>query len=222
MINRSDAKVTKIDKGTIGGNTFHIRTNGKVHKLCFRRIHGETDEFCTNVSGFGTSHVGTGACKFHGGADKRPTITTGMTAFQTRKKLDDKIQEYLGKGREELLDLTYHLAATRAIFDDFIEEFPNPNDESYGIWFSRFNSLISTLGTLVDKISRVDSRSTLTAAQVLYLRATMIDVLMKYIPDPDSRVRIIKEIASRMGGDVELEMLPSEISKSQVIDYVES
>ena len=115
------------------------------------------------------------------------------------------------KDREELLDLTYHLAATRVIFDEFIGDYPNPDDEDYGLWFHRFTNLIGTMGTLVEKISKVDSRNSLTAAQVLYIRAILVDMFLKYIPDADMREQAIRELASRMGGDVQVSMKPSEI-----------
>jgi hypothetical protein len=76
-------------------------------------------------------------------------ISTGIYARQTRTRLQDKIEDYLNKSRDELLDLTEHLAATRAIFDEFIIAFPETDSESYGLWFNRFNSLIATIGTLV-------------------------------------------------------------------------
>lgn len=218
------AKVVEIKRGTIGGDTYFVRlpNNGKEPKaLCFRKMKNQPTMRCTHEAGYRTSHLGTGACRFHGGADKTPTISTGKNAVMTRLRLSEKIDDYLDKSRDELLDLTQQLAAARAIFDEFIEKFPSPDDEGYGLWFMRFNALISTLGTLVDKISRIDSRNTLTAAQVLYLRATMVDILMKYVPEPDTRERVVKEIAARMGGDMELTMRPSEISMRNVVDIDE-
>lgn len=218
-VKRSDARVMRKEEGTIGGTTYYVRLKGeKVRALCFRKMKNQPDMRCTHEAGYRTDHLGTGACRFHGGAPKMPAITNGMTAHVTRMRLQNKIDDYLGKSRDELLDLTQHLAATRAIFDEFMGGFPNVDDESYGIWFNRFNVLITTLGTLVEKISRIDSRNTLTAAQVLYLRATMIDVLMKYVPDPDQRERVVKEIAYRMGGDLEVSMKPSEVSTNVLIE----
>jgi hypothetical protein len=50
----------------------------------------------------------------------------------------------------------------------------------------------------------------------------MIEMFMKYVPDPDVRERAVREIAMRMGGDLELEMRPSEISiPRNVVDYQE-
>lgn len=208
-----DAKIVKVEEGTLGGDTYHVQIKGNTDskKLCFRKIHN-SEERCTMPAGYRTDHVGQGACSRHGGTTKKLTITNGMQATKTRMRLADKIDDYLNMSRDELLDLTQHLAATRAIFDEFMLEFPNPTDDNYGTWFARFNTLITTLSTLVDKISRIDSRNTLTAAQVLYLRATMVDILMKYIGNPDDRERAIREIASRLGGDVSVDMLPSEVS----------
>ena len=182
--------------------------------VCFRRIHGEGNENkrCTNPAGFKTEHIGQGACAYHGGSTvDNPQITTGMHAVQTRNRLSGAIDDYLQRDRDDLLDLTYHLAATRAMFDDFMDRFPDPNSEDYGIWFHRYTTIIGTLGTLVDKISKMDARNSLTAAQVLYIRATIVDIFLKYIPDNDVRERAIRELSNRMGGEREVEMRPSEI-----------
>ena len=210
-----NAKVTKVDPESIGGPTYWVKIAGSDnHKkpICFRKMKNQDHLRCTHPAGYMTDHPGMGACKYHGGAKKRPTISTGVYAVQTKKRLREKIDEYMLKSRDELLDLTEHLAAARAIFDDFIIAFPDTSSEEYGLWFNRFNGILSTIGNLVDKISKIDSRNTLTAAQVLYLRATMIDILLKYLPDPDMREHVIKEIAARMGGDLAWESKPSEIS----------
>jgi hypothetical protein len=115
------------------------------------------------------------------------------------------------------LDLTEHLAATRVIFDEFIDDYPDPQADDYGLWFHRFTNLIGTMGTLVEKISKVDSRNSLTAAQVLYIRAILVDMFIKYIPDADARERALRELASRMGGDVEVSMNPSEIPGMKIL-----
>jgi hypothetical protein len=174
---------------------------------------------CTNVAGYKTNHVGTGACSFHGGnTTKNPNFTTGRHAKSTKARLDAQIQQYLDKDRSELLDMTYHLAATRAIFDEFLVGFPTADAQDYGLWFGRFQGIVGTLGTLVEKITKVDARNSLTAAQVLYIRACIVDILLKYIPDPGMRERAIRELASRMGGDVEVTMRPSEIPGVKMLE----
>lgn len=210
-----DCKVLQEQAGTVGGTTYMVKLPGKVDAspVCFRRMHGNPTERCVNKAGYGTNHVGTGACKFHGGNNpERPSqLTSGRYAVITKLRLDSQIQEYLQKDRSELLDLTYQLAATKAIFDEFMTEFPDPTSEDYGTWLFRWNSIVNTLSSLVEKITRVDSRNTLTNAQILYVRATLVDILMKYITDPADRDRVLKDLAARMGGDIEVNLQPSEI-----------
>lgn len=211
-IEKDRARLVQTDEGTIGGDTYWVKLPGEreAHALCFRRIRSDPHLRCVNVAGYKTEHVGTGACAYHGGNNK-PFIVTGRKAVMTKTRLADKIQTYLQRDRDDLLDLTEQLAATRAIFDEFIETYPDPEHEDYGLWFHRYTNLIGTLGTLVEKISKVDARNSLTAAQVLYIRAILVDMFIKYIPDADKREQALRELASRMGGDVEVSMKPSEI-----------
>jgi hypothetical protein len=212
-VEKSKARIVDVDEGTVGGDTYIIKIPGQHEQaLCFRRIHKKKGMRCTNVAGYKTNHVGTGACSFHGGrTTENPNIVTGRYAKSTKARLDGQIQEYLERDRDDLLDLTYHLAATRVIFDEFLEEFPKADADDYGLWLGRFQGVVGTLGTLVEKITKVDARNSLTAAQVLYIRACIVDILLKYIPEADMRERAIRELANRMGGDVEVTMKPSEI-----------
>lgn len=208
----------RIQEGTVGGRTFYVRLPDEKEErpLCFRRISKNIEMRCTNPAGYKTSHNGTGACGYHGGAATEnvamSNITTGRNSFATRSRLNDQVQKYLSMDRTKLLDLTEQLAFGKAIFDEFVNFYPTPDDEKYGIWLMRFQNMLTSLGTLVEKMSRIDTRNTLTAAQVLYLRATVADILMKYLTDPYDRERAAKELAARLGGEVDntVDMLPSE------------
>jgi len=211
-IEKVNAKVIRADEDTPGGTTYYIQPMGKdfVRALCFRQIHGHPDLRCAKSSGFNTWHKGTGACSRHGGATPEGnTIKTGMTS-KIRQRLAVGIDKYLKLDRAQLLDLTYELATTRAVFEEFLEELPTPDSDEYGMWFHRFTEIIGTMGSLVEKISKIENRNTLTAAQVLYLRATVADLLMKYIQDPAVRMRAAQELQSRMGGDIEVTLDRSE------------
>lgn len=205
-----------VDKGTIGGDTYwveHPDWAGEQHALCFRRIKEANrtydDERCTQAAGYGTDHAGTGACKFHGGAGITTSLSGnfrhGRGAVQMRKILAERIDDYVENDSEQLFDLTYELAAMRVMMRELIDRFPNPNDEENyermsSIAMQRIMTMIQATGSLVDKISRIESRNTITAAQVLYLRARMADILVKYIPDPDRREHAIQELAHSMPG----------------------
>jgi hypothetical protein len=133
-----------------------------------------------------------------------------------RGTLRKRVDEYLEKDRNSLLDMTEELAITRSIFDEFLEYYPDPQSEDYGIWFHRFQEVLGTLGTLVEKMSRIDTRNTLTAAQVLYIRATMVDIILKYLPDPEKRELMVRELAARLGGDQSVALKRAELPKMTI------
>lgn len=208
-------KNIRTQTNTPGGDTYFIVLPGErvERALCFRRKKKEPLQRCTNPAGYGTWHDGTGACKFHGGsASIHPNVQTGRFAVVTKTRLADQINQYLMMDRAKLLDLTHELAAMRVIFDEFLNTFPDTNDQDYGVALNRCVNIIGTLGSLAEKMSRIETRNTLTAAQVLYLRATVADILMRYLTDPADREKAAKELAARLGGDVEVnDMKPSEV-----------
>jgi hypothetical protein len=192
--------------------------------LCFRPMKRDNTKRCTLHAGFDTSHLGYGSCKFHGGrAIDSQYFSNGRQSVMTKTLLKDTLKEFLKQDKAELLDLTYELAAAKAIMRQMIEEFPeagsdNPiKDMEFGKWLRRFNESIGTLGNLVEKISRVDNRNALTAAEVLYMRAVLVDVFMKYVPDPMLREKAVKEFADRLGGDVKADLKPREFRKIDLI-----
>ena len=53
---------------------------------------------------------------------------------------------------------------------------------------------------MTDKISLIQSRQALTAAQVMYVRAAIVDVFVKHIKDPTDREHAVKDLVFRLGG----------------------
>ena len=203
-VKKSECRNIKEEPNTPGGTTYHvILPNEKEQRpICFRRVHDNNHTRCANTAGKGTWHVGTGACNCHGGnAGRKPT--TGRYAIRARQRLADSIGKYMAKDKEKLMDLSLELATIRALFEEFLEIFPDPKDKRYGIELNRAISMIQATGSLVEKISKIESRNTLTAAQVLYLRATVADILMKYIPELPQRELAMQELTHRVGGYVE-------------------
>jgi hypothetical protein len=196
----------RVVEDTYGGNTYYVTLPGKNMReqaLCFRPLKKQPAIRCTQQAGWDTSHLGTGACKLHGGCVDGVKITTGKYSRATKMRLNDNIQKYLDGDRNILLSLDYELAATKAVLDEFLEKkFVDTDDDNYGSSFNKFVEIIGTLGTLVEKISKMETRNTMTAAQVMYLRATVLDLLMKYIPDANMRETAARELAMRMGGDI--------------------
>lgn len=211
-----DLDIEKIHKGTPGGDTYYAKIGKRgLAPYCLRPIvNSEGNLLCTNPAGYRTDHPGTGACMKHGGKNTEiaiSNITNGRRAIATRNRLKDRIEEYLGQDRAQLLDLTKEFATMKVILDEYMTKFPELGEDGYYRAVMTVQSVVGTLGTLVDKMSKVESRNALTAAQVLYLRATIVDLFVKYIDDLELRERALKELVVRMGGDVEIEMYPSEV-----------
>jgi len=203
-ITKADCKHIREEEGTPGGVTYHITKRGRGQKespLCFRSLANSlidnTGHRCSNTAGKGTWHVGQGACRKHGGnAGRKPT--TGKHAFRARERLADRIEYFLEHDYDKLMRLDRELAAMKLLIQDFIERFPEPEDTKFTIELSRLTTMIQAVGSLVDKISRIESRNALTTQQVLYLRVTMADILMKYVP-VEKRERAVQELAQRVG-----------------------
>jgi len=193
------------EEGTPGGTTYHVTKKGRWEEektLCFRRRTKHPGTRCEKTAGFGTWHIGTGACKFHGGSGGRKP-TTGRGAKVARQRLATDIQKYLDGDRAKLLDLSTQLATVKVLFEEFVEHFPEPEDAKYGIELHRIQQLTGTIGSLVEKISKIESRNTLTMSQVLYLRVIMTDILMKYVPET-ARQRAVLDLTQRMGSGIPL------------------
>jgi hypothetical protein len=213
-ITKSQCKRIREKEGTVGGVTYYITKKGDVkeYPVCFRIINNKEKNpdgllRCANPAGHNTDHPGTGACSVHGGVlanvdNVIKFIKNGRSAYVTRASLSGKIERYLNEDAEQLFDLSKELAALRAIFEEVIEKMAEPTDPlKYGDDVFRIVNLVGTIGTLVEKISRINSRNTLTSAQVLYLRATVADILVKYIRDPNDREQAVKELTSRVTGN---------------------
>lgn len=208
-LSKGEVTLVREEQGTSGGTTYWVYRNDDPEHIeipvCYRILHGtDTRNLglrCARHAGLGTDHYGTGACKLHGGVSNLSTsMTNGRGSIVTRSGLQDKIEEFLTGDLSDLSDLSIELASMRAILHEHLENFPNRDDEDYGVALVRATKLVAVIGTLLEKISKIDARNTLTAAQALYLQATVADILLKHIQDPTARERAVKELTNRMTG----------------------
>lgn len=213
---RADVTSVVEEKGTLGGTTYivsHPDWDNKPKAICFRPVkgipkYGRKGTLCTKAAGFGTNHVGQGACRSHGGNNHANVPFNGDAAFKhgrratmTQKHLEARVTEFMDKGLSELMTLTYELATARVIFKDLVGAFPdNTKHEDFGLYLSRLNALLANIGQLVDRMSRIQARAALTANEVLYIQATITDLFMKWVVDPDDRLAALNDLKSRMPG----------------------
>jgi len=130
-------------------------------------------------------------------------IIDGRKSIKSRSALANKIEEYQEVDKEQLFDITYELATVRAIFRELVKNISDYDDDTFGKDLFRITQLVGTIGTLVDKISSIEARNTLTISQVLYFRTVIADILLKYVTDPDMRQLAAQELVQRVGSKKE-------------------
>lgn len=207
------------EKGTLGGDTYFVRHpkwRNEERAICFRPVKNipvEDNEgrhrlggYCERPAGWRTDHEGEGACSTHSGNAGRPSIN-GNRSEKAAQSMRRRIEDYLGDDQNVLMDLTFELGALRVMFQDVVDMFPTPGDDDYTIYVSRALNMITAAGSLVDKISKIENRNTITVNQVLYIRALMANMFLKYIPDPDLRERAIEELAASIPNTVSTEVV---------------
>lgn len=203
---KGDCTRIEKEKGTIGGDTYYVwhpKWEGE-RAICFRPVKNIPVEdkagrnrhggLCERAAGWRTDHEGTGACSTHGGKiGRNRAVVNGNNSVQTRKHMVQKIEDYLDDDQNQLMDLSYELAALRVMFKDMIQMFPEPDPDSteYSIYVSRTIKMIQAAGSLVDKISKIENRNTITINQVLFVRAIMANAFLKFLPDPSIREQAI-------------------------------
>lgn len=154
--------------------------------------------YCSRPAGWGTVHLGYGACKVHAGNARKPIIN-GNASIVTNSMLKNKIEEYLTVDKKELVDISFEMATLKAILNQMVDNFEDadPDDmTAFRADASRVQSLISTISTTAEKINRIESRSALTVGQIMYLKARIEYILTKYIKDPRDRTNAFKELQS--------------------------
>lgn len=203
-----DILYAETEEGTIGGDTNWVELStdpGNLQALCLTVKKDGT--YCANVAGHNTLHLGTGRCSHHGGVKTTRDYKTGAHAVVARTTLQQKISKYAEGDAQKLYDLTEEIATLKILLQQNIEHFPDSQDANYlkmlSLTTRRITELTSAISSLIDKASKIDSRNALTAAHVNYLRARVADILVKYIPDPDTRKLAIEDLASSVPDGVQ-------------------
>lgn len=174
---------------------------------------GELDSRCSHPAGYGTDHLGTGRCKYHGGmAGRKPVHGRQSRAC---RDIRAKVDEFMEKGVPQLLDLSKELVTQRILLNTMLEYYENEGDsEKLAYAIPSLMKSLDLIGRMVERIVKIENSTALTASQVLYLQVTVADIITKYIQDPIAREKAAAEIASRLaGGDriIQASTLPQNI-----------
>lgn len=150
---------------------------------------------CQRPAGWGTSHVGEGKCKLHGGASNGRPIVTGRYSIK-RTALAAKAQTFLNETNPA--DLTSELALMRTLLQDYLDRFEDNIKLSYDD-IERIFGMVEAIGRMIERIAKILNSTALTQAEVQYLQARIVDLLTVYVPDSDKRAKFMAELAASIG-----------------------
>lgn len=149
---------------------------------------------CGKPAGWGTDHVGTGRCRLHGGASLKgsqtPAFKHGRYSKYAPQAISDKLKEYKDG---DPLAVEDELAMQRALFANYMQSF------EVGIPLTRADidmmmGWLSDITKTVERVVKMRNDSALTASEVGYLQARVVDVVLKYIDDPDKQEQFVLDL----------------------------
>lgn len=134
-------------------------------------------DYCSLKAGFGTSHLGTESCKYHERGSYN--FTTGRYATVTKNRIIDAMEQY--RNDPDALNLTPELAMLRGSLEVFIADTHKKemSDKTIGLILKAIDSI----GSMVDKIDKIQSRQVLTAASARLLMLRAVDIAKLYISE---------------------------------------
>jgi hypothetical protein len=129
--------------------------------------------YCRQVAGFGTSHVGTGRCKYHGGSSGGRPIVTGMYSRELTSTLHQEVERIATD--PNFLSLVEELAVAKAMFADLVEKMSKEIAEDKDVWIgtkqtaygselvthpraAMFMKMVETLGKSFEKIVAAEEK----------------------------------------------------------------
>ena len=147
-------------------------------ELCNAR-KSDGSGYCKQPAGFGTDHVGSGRCKYHGGASKGRPVETGLYARQVPEEYEDELRNFLED--EKIGDLKNEIALMRVFISKQFERLSRGEIE--------MDECMERIGYLVEKVRRLVG-SLNKAEQSLNINVTYNDV-KKFMADFTA---VLKEI----------------------------
>jgi hypothetical protein len=148
---------------------------------CNGVLCGETEGYCSQPAGWGTSHPGQGRCKLHGGCN---AITHGRYSVINRPRIREIAEQMEADPRP--LDLLPDLAQLRALYVDYIER--------YDLWRNALLAWHTSWGIgLHEKFAAVARAR--AGTDVTALRAALSDLGDAVLTAQNERPRQVLDIA---------------------------
>lgn len=136
-----------------------------------------------------------GRCRMHGGKSLRgiesPTYSHGGYAKYRSDSLNEKIAEWDG---QDLLDLTSELQTQRGLISEYLERFQAAGTRLAQSDIEAILNWLNRIGVMVERITRIRNDETLTTIEIAYLKTRIVDLLQKYIDDPEQQKAFVIEL----------------------------
>ena len=97
-------------------------------------------------------------------------------------------------------NLAGELAVQRAFLQDFLDKLTDGdtiNQKTAGHVFD----MTEAIGRLVERITRMLNQTAVTQMEITFLQATITNLIVKYIDDPNKRLEFVAELRSAFGAD---------------------
>ena len=96
-------------------------------------------------------------------------------------------------------NLMGELAIQRAFLQDFLGKLTNqPIDQKTA---NHVFDMTEAIGRLVERITRMLNQTAVTQMEITFLQATITNLIVKYIDDPNKRLEFVAELRSAFGSD---------------------
>lgn len=128
--------------------------------------------YCKNQAGYGTNHLGSGRCKFHGGSSDGAPIITGQYSKKLKSSVREEYEALIND--PNVVELKSELALAKTMFGQFVESIRDKiEDPNSNFWVDVNNKgnrgvsaeanvmvkLMSTLSNLFQKVSDAESKA---------------------------------------------------------------
>ena len=134
----------------------------------------------------------------HGGTNPGRPIIHGRYSVKHRESLHNKMQEFLEDPAPA--NLMGELAVQRAFLQDFLEKLYGDDKIDVKTTNHVFD-MTEAISRLVERIARMLNQTAVTQMEITFLQATITNLIVKYIDDPDKRIDFVAELRSAFGAD---------------------
>lgn len=154
---------------------------------------------CRKPAGWRTDHVGEGKCYYHGGMSLRgkdhPNYKHGGYVKGYQKYASATIKQKAQEFEDlPLLDLANELNMQRALIGEYLERYQMPGSQLTEDSMDLIINWLNRIGVMVERIVRIKNDTSLTAAEIGYLKSRVIEVITKYIEDPQQQKAFVSEL----------------------------